>query len=134
MIIINIIMKKFVFIILLLVMLTCCRTYHKIDFIVDNYGIEYLDSIHRTSSAIKLRYPADAFRIAKPYLKKRYGKKYNKYKPYRIEIVDDSLWAVWPNPNFRYFLTARGHFRFCGEGIGISMYDSEIKLYKYVKQ
>ena len=127
-------MRKPICIILLFTVLTCCRTYHKMDFIVENYGIEYLDSIHNTSRPIKLQYPADAFRVAQPYLEKRYGRKYKKNKPYKIEIVDDSLWAVWPNPNLRFQLTTHGHFIYCGEAISISMYDGKIKSYKFVKQ
>ena len=47
-----------------------CRTYHKLDFIVDNYGIDYLDSILHAGRPVKLQYPSDAFKAARPYLQK----------------------------------------------------------------
>lgn len=121
-------------VILLLMMLSGCHSYHKLDFIVVNYGIDYLDSIHHAGSPLMLQYPADAFKAARPYLQNKYGSDYKKYKPYIIEIVDDSLWAVWTNPNFRHLLTGQGHYHFHSDGITVSMYDGKLKSYKYVKQ
>lgn len=126
-------MRKAFFALLIITMLTCCGMYHKVDFIVDNYGIDYLDSIHNTGRTVKLQYPSDAFSAARPFLQKTYGRNYKKFKPYIIEIVDDSLWAVWTNPNFKKQLTGRGRYQIHSEGICISMYDGKIKSYKTVK-
>ena len=126
-------MRKAFYITLLLMMQLSCRTYHKLDFIVDNYGIDYLDSILHAGRPVKLQYPSDAFKAARPYLQKKIGRDYSKYKPYKIEIVDDSLWAVWINPNFRHLLTGKGRYSLQSYGICISMYDGQIKSYKYIR-
>ena len=126
-------MRKIFPLLLLLTLLTSCNTFHKVDFIVDNYGIEYLDSIHKTDKNITLQYPADAFRVARPYLMKYFGRKYTSYKPYRIEIVDDSLWGIRPFPDLKWLLTDHGRDRFNGHRIYISMHDGKIKFYKNVR-
>lgn len=51
-------MRKVLCVILLLMMLSGCRSYHKLDFIVVNYGIDYLDSIHHAGRPLLLQYPA----------------------------------------------------------------------------
>lgn len=126
-------MRKVLCVILLLMMLSGCRSYHKLDFIVVNNGLEYLDSIHHAGRPLMLQYPADAFKEARPYLQNKYGRDYKKFKPYIIEIVDDSLWAVWTNPNFRYLLTGQGRLGSQFYGITVSMYDGKLKSYKHVK-